>query len=451
MPPRIAHQPAHYQHIPLPPRRAPAELPNVGPDIAKAIGGMFQANRQAKAQAARDAVANQLLQQHGWAPPPRAGLVAPGVNPATGQPNVIPSWLPTAGTAPASGGVEELNMRINEAKARAGIASELALAGQRTGGGGGRGGGGGGAAGGNASRWQQYLGGGGQGAGAAAGKAGKAAPYKPYSIDAETDSRADEFSNIQADFDAKYGKGMYGKVTPNLANAKAVTAEDVKAGTATQADTGKIIVNDAKGNTILTLPPDQAQYWQNRFNAGSVAAGQKPVGPLTGGVNPNSGTNAGTQTNPIKVESNLQLRALPYGTWIQGPDGSVQQKKALTPPEGQKTSQADTGDQGQQDFGERERAVADVTGAQQPIQPQQAQADSQDTSLADAIAQTRAADQLRGAAIPAQPPPQLAALTPPSTPGSFDLGGLPPSGGLPQDTDLADAIKRARTQDQLSA
>jgi hypothetical protein len=50
---------------------------------------MIQANRQAKAQAAQDAVANQLLQQHGWAPPPRAGLVAPGVNPQTGQPNVL--------------------------------------------------------------------------------------------------------------------------------------------------------------------------------------------------------------------------------------------------------------------------------------------------------------------------------------------------------------------------
>jgi hypothetical protein len=182
-----------------------------------------------------------------------------------------------------------------------------------------------------------------------------------------------------------------------------------------------------KGPPLLSFSPDEAKYWQNRYNAGNVSVGHPTVGPLPDGTNPNSGQPSGTQVNPVKVENNLQLRALPFGTWIQGPDGTVTQKKALAP-QGQKTSQADTGDQGQQ--------VADVTQPQQP-------ASLQDTGLADAIAQRRA--------VEAQPPPQLAALTPSSTPGSFDLGQLPPTGGLPQDTDLADAIARARAGDQLSA
>jgi hypothetical protein len=382
---------------------------NVGGDIVKAIANTIQANRQ-------NAAANQILNTQ---TPPRAGAVGPVVDPGTGQ--VTGGITPTIGTPPQTGGAGELQMRqqmsqqdLADQLQKAKIASELALAQKRTGqGGGGRGGGGGGGGaaggggGGNARRWKDYLGGG-QGAGNVPGgtKAGKPT-YEPYSIDAETDSRADAFPHIQADFDAKYGKGMYQKVVPNLGNA----TPDAK---------GNIVVNDAKGDPLVTLPPQEATYWQNRFNAGSVAVGHPTVGQLSGGINPNSGQPPGTQVNPVKVENNLQLRALPYDTWIQGPDGSVTQKKPLAQPQDQKTSQIDTGDQGQQ--------VADTT------QPDSGQA------VASAMPQG-----------PQGPAPPLAGLVPGSAPGSFDLGPPSPGGGLPQDTALADAIARARTQDQLSA
>ncbi len=404
---------------------------NVGGDLAKAIVNTIQQNRQ-------NAAANAILNTQ---TPPRAGLVAPGVSPATGAPNVIAPGTPTFGSAPQTGGAGELAMRTEQNQQdladqlqRAKIASEWALAKQRTAGGGRGGGGGGGGGGGNASRWQQYLGGGGQAAGKAAGKAGKAAAYEPGSIDPETDPDADKFQHVQADFDAKYGKGAYARIAPNLANA-------------TSDKDGNYTINsptlDAAGNPkpIMTLPKEQANYWLSRYNAASVRAGQQPLfTDKFPSANPTSGQPGGTEVNPYKPVNQLEARSLPYKSFFIDPTtnqvGQKLPEDKAAPPAGQKTSQADTGDQGQ--------GLADVTQPQQPIQAQQP------ANLGDAIAQSRAADQLRGAAIPAQPPPQLAALTPPSTPGSFDLG-QPPTGGLPQDTALADAIARARTQNQLMA
>lgn len=404
---------------------------SIGGDIIKAIGNQIQMNRQ-------NAAANAILNTQ---TPPRAGLVAPGVSPTTGAPNIIAPGTPITGAPPQTGGTGELQMRTQQNQAdladqlqRAKIASEWALAKQRTGRGGRGTAGGGGTAGGNASRWQQYLGGD-QAAGKAAGKAGKAAAYEPGSIDPETDPNADKFQHVQADFDAKYGKGAYARIAPNLANAS-VDKE------------GNYTINsptlDAAGNPkpIMTLPKDQANYWLSRYNAASVKAGQQPLfTDKFPSANPTSGQPGGTEVNPYKPANQLEARSLPYRSFFIDPTtnqvGQKLPEDKAAPPAGQKTSQADTGDQGQ--------GLADVTQPQQPIQAQQAQA-----NLQDAIAQSRAADQLRGAAIPAQPPPQLAALTPPSTPGSFDLG-QPPTGGLPQDTALADAIARARTQNQLMA
>jgi hypothetical protein len=379
---------------------------NIGGDLAKAVINTIQANRQ-------NAAANAILNTQ---TPPRAGAVGPVVNPATGQ--VTSNITPTVGTAPQTGGVGELQMRqqmqqqdLADQLQKAKIASELALAQQRTGRGQGQGQGQGQ---GNARRWQQYLGSD-QSAGKAAGKAGKPAAYEPGSIDPNTDPNADKFSVVQADFDAQYGKGAYAKVAPRLGNV-------------VPDDKGNYVVQDDKGNTIVSLPPSDANYWLARVNAARVRSGQQPM--LTDkfpSANPNSGQPGGTEVNPYKPSNQLEARSLPYKSFFIDPTtGQVGQKlpEEKQAPAGQKTSQADTGDQGQQ--------VADTT---QPDQGQQ---------LANAMPQPVAPQGPQG------PPPALAGLAPGSTPGSFDLG-QPPTGGLPQDTDLADAIARARAQDQLTA
>jgi hypothetical protein len=370
----------------------------------------MQQNRQ-------NAAANQIMNTQ---TPPRAGAVGPVVDPATGQ--VTGNITPTVGTQPQTGGMGELQMRqqmqqqdLADQLQRAKIASELALAQQRTGQGQGRGQGQGQ---GNVARWQQYLGSD-QGSGTT-GKTGKQQPYQAGDIDANTDPKADKFPIVQADFDARYGKGMYAKIAPNLANA-------------TVDDKGNYTINapadpnnpDSKPKPIMTLPADQAQYWLSRYNAASVRSGQQPLfTDKFPSANPNSGQPAGSQVNPFKPANQLEARSLPYNKFFIDPNtGQVGQKlpeDKQQPPAGQKTSQVDTGDQGQQ--------VADTT---QPDQGQQV-ADTGDQG-------------------PQGPPPALAALVPGSTPGSFDLGQLPVAGGLPQDTVLADAIKRAQTQEALAA
>jgi LysM repeat protein len=375
---------------------------NVGGDLAKAVINTMLQNRQ---NAAANAIMNTQT-------PPRAGAVGPVVDPATGQ--ITSNITPTVGTAPQTGGMGELQMRqqmqqqdLADQLQKAKIASELALAQQRTGRGGG--GGGGGVAGGNAARWQQYLGGvGGPGGFAAAGKkAGKPAPYEPGSIDPNTDPNADKFPVVQADFDAQYGKGAYAKVAPRLGNV-------------VPDDKGNYVVQDDKGNTIVSLPPSDANYWLARVNAARVRSGQQPM--LTDkfpSANPNSGQPAGSDVNPFKPANQLEARSLPYKSFFIDPNtGQVGQKlpEEKQAPADQKTSQADTSDQGQQ--------VADTSDQGQQV-----------------------ASAMQG---PQGPPPALAGLVPGSTPGSFDLG-QPSTGGLPQGTTLADAIARARAQDQLTA
>jgi hypothetical protein len=63
---------------------------------------------QLQQNARQNAVANQLLNT---ATPPRAALVDPGVDPSSGQANVVPAGVSTAGTAPATGGVAQLSLQ----------------------------------------------------------------------------------------------------------------------------------------------------------------------------------------------------------------------------------------------------------------------------------------------------------------------------------------------------
>jgi hypothetical protein len=366
---------------------------NVGGDLAKAIFNTIQQNRQ-------NAAANALMNTQ---TPPRAGAVGPVVDPATGQ--VTGNITPTVGTAPQTGGMGELQMRqqmqqqdLADQLQKAKIASELALTQQRTGRGGGRGGGGGGGGGGNAARWQQYLGGGQGGSAAAGKKGGKPAPYEPGSIDPNTDPAADKFQIVQADFDAKYGKGAYAKIAPHLADA-------------TVDDKGNYTINapgkkpDDPPTPIMTLPADQANYWLSRYNAASVRSGQQPIfSDKFPSANPNSGQPAGTEVNPYKPSNQLEARSLPYNSFFVDPQsGQVGQKlpEEKQPPPEKQTSQIDTGDQGGQ------LALGDQSGEPPPPdmatgvgldQTGGAVPDVGSGSLADAIARARAQDQLQNLA-----------------------------------------------------
>jgi hypothetical protein len=362
---------------------------NVGGDLTKAIFNTIQQNRQ-------NAAANQILNTQ---TPPRAGLVDPGENPVTGAANVIAPGTPVTGTPPQTGGMGEFQLRqqmqqqdLADQLQRAKIASELALAGQRAGtggrGGGGGGGGGGGAGGGNASRWKDYLSGNQtDGNVSRAAKAGKPVPYQAgdYEANVDTQAQSDKFQYVQADFDAKYGKGAYAKIAPNLANA----AVD---------DKGNYAITTPDGKPIMTLPKDQANYWLTRYNAASVRAGQEPLfADKFPSANPGSGQDAGTEVNPYKPTNQLEIRSLPYKKYFVDPTtGQIGQKlpeEKQAAPAGQKTSQVDMGDQGQQ--------AADITQPDQALASAMPQATGglpQDTVLADAIAQARTANQLKAIA-----------------------------------------------------
>ena len=355
----------------------PARPVNINPFLSgmgKIFGGAIKQQQALNQQQKIDAVANQLMNT---ANPPRAALVAPGVNPATGRPNVIPAGVPTAGTAPSTGGLAEMRLRqefqknqLADAYQKARIANLLNPQGRGRGAGGGAGAG-------NATRWTQHLsgqggaGGGGQGGGGGGGKAGKAAPYQPNSIDANTDPRADNFSYIQSDFDAKYGKGAYGKVAQNLANAQ-------------PSPDGKSVIIGNPDKPVMTMTPDEAAYWKNRYNAASVAAGHPTIGGLGTGTNANSGQAAGTEVNPVAVKNNLDLRALPYGTWFTGPDGQTHQKMPLAASQGQgqqgggqQGSGTAGGDQGAADEQAAEEQATQEDAADQAAQDQQGQSQGQ--------------------------------------------------------------------------
>src|SRR5262245_53742343 len=157
---------------------------NIGGDIIKAIGNEIQMRRQ-------NEVANQILNTQ---TPPRGALVAPGVNPATGQPNVIRPGTPTFGSAPATGGMGELELRQQLAQSdladqlkRAQIAEHLARAQKLT----------------TPPREQPV-------------KPGKPGKYVAGSGDWANDSSTDRFNQIQADTDAQYGKNAYNSLVTNL-------------------------------------------------------------------------------------------------------------------------------------------------------------------------------------------------------------------------------------------
>jgi hypothetical protein len=353
---------------------------NPGVDLVKAINA-------AKIQGAQNALANQILNTQ---MPPRAGLVAPGVNPQTGQANVLPAGLPTVGTPPQSGGMGELQLRqqlaqqglANQLK-QAQIARELALTRSATTG---RGTGQGSAAG-----WAANLGGGGQGGqggrGAQGGRGGKPAAYVAGSGDVTNDPGTDNFDQIRADADAQYGKGAFDTLTKNLSNLRPdgkgnMVLMKPRMDTSDSANPKPML--DPNGNPVMepvldknglpaySIPATDAQYWGERYNATRIRQGQGYIGNLTG-INPNSGEPGGTQANPVRVDNNLTLRSLPFNTWMLMDDGSVRQKQPLSPgqaPTGQAAAgQAPTGQAptGQAPAGQAPTAAAAAPPAQAPV------------------------------------------------------------------------------------
>jgi len=314
---------------------------NPGVDLVKAINATMQQNRQ-------NAVANQILNTQN---PPRAGLVGAGVNPATGQANVLPAHLNTLGSAPQTGGLGELQMRqamqqqdLADQLQRARLASEIALARQRS-----IASRGNVAPGGSGSQWRQSLQSGqpGQPAqpgqpgqpGVRSGKAGKAAAYVPNSGDVQNDPATDDMTKIAADFNATYGGGSGGKGQgPNLFSKFASNISNLRPD-----GKGNLVLTDPNGNPITdkdglpsySIPAKDATYWQRRVNAARARSGLGYLGDLEG-TNPNSGQPAGSMVNPVAVDDNLTLRSLPNNTYFRASDGSVHQKvpQATQPQEG---------------------------------------------------------------------------------------------------------------------
>lgn len=392
---------------------------SAGENFGKMLaGGLGKAIDQSK----MNAVANQLLQQHGWAPPPRAGLVAPGVNPQTGQPNVIGPLVSTAGTKPASGGTEELKLRMAEAEARQKLAGEQfnlssAAAKQRMieeayqrGDGDGR------------SPWSrrggkrpsvsQYI-------ESQTGKTGKPAKYEAGSSGPDDDSYYN-YNNQRTDVDSRYTKGTFDR----LQNLPSIVSKDPKTGKWISADEEIAKVNPDTGDVTLMpkggyagarISNEDLRANMKRYDATTVQRGGNPTytSQYMESQAPETGKEGGTQENPYLPKDKVDLNAIPPEKYFLNPnDNKVHQK--LSPQGGQKTTQADTGDQGNQ--------LAMYTPPE-PLAP------SQTPNMPDE----------------GMPPDQGALLASASDFGQGDQSGLP---GDPM---LAEAIRRSRAAQQLSA
>jgi hypothetical protein len=303
---------ASRPYFPYVPRRAAANTTSdfergmqAGGQIGKLLGGLGGAIQQSR----QNQVANQLLnQQYPGTSTSQGNDPDPNPIDASGQPITDPNAVvPDVGlpdiTTPGNlqGGVAELQMR--QAAAKEDLEMQIKKAQLAN------------ALGGNASSWMGQ-GGGGAGKGGA-GKTAKAAPYEPGSIDANTDPSADDFQKVRADFDNVYGKNMYDKFQANFSNLS-------------PDDKGNYPILGKDGAPIATVPGSDAPYWLNRNNAARVQQGLSTIGPLPTGANPTSGKPSGSQENPIPVTNNLQLRALPFGTWIMDPStGQKKQKQPL--------------------------------------------------------------------------------------------------------------------------
>jgi hypothetical protein len=402
--------------------------------------------------------------------PPRAGAVGPIVNPATGQ--IIGKTTPTVGTAPFSEGVPGMklqqefikssleNKRLADEIRNNQIAASVAAR---------RGGGGGGGAG-NASRWQEYLGGRGQ---QGSGKAGKPVAYQAGSSTPNDPVNYYNFNHQRIDVDSQYGKGTNDRL---LAASGQLGPPDPKTGVRTTNDAkvddqGNVIkppsmTVDKDGNVTLApkgtypgayLPAEAVQQNMARNDATAVKQGASPrfTDQYLKTQHPEAGLPNGDAANPYMPKSTLELDAIPGGKWFVNPqDGKPYQKQApgqqpsAQQPPAKGTTQVDPGDQNRQvaNIGPQAPPLLSLSSGQ-PQAPQQALAGGdQGQGGQDYTGGQPQLSQL--SPVTPQAPVDLAAVSGTNTPSSFNLG-QPASGGLPQDQQLADEIKRTQLANYL--
>jgi hypothetical protein len=414
-------------------------IQGAGTSVGTAIGDIGGTIAKAIQSAKQNQVANQLLNTN-WATP-RAAWVG-GTTPQAG--------VNTGGSAPASGGVAELDLRMKEAqvrdalaKSQASTANVSAQAGLRQqilqqggGGGGGRSPWNQGGRGGNANAAIANAGSTNPaGKAAAGGKATKPAAYVPGSVDPQ-DPASDKFENIKDDINSQYGdKDAYSKLLAAVGSVYqnpdgTYAVKDGNPNLQIDGKTGALSFLDKNGQTTMHVPgPDMAQF-TSRYDAARVKAGQQPLFNSTL-AQQNAGVGApGTQVNPFKPSSNLELRSLAPGSWFVKPqDGKVYQKPdpnaAAVPPV--KTSDASSSVQPTQTVADAGTAPVDTAGQNMPVVNAAAPTDAP-AQLAAAIQQGNAADQVTNNQVP---PPDIA-----------QAQGPPP--GTEDDSTLTDAIKRAQ-------
>lgn len=271
-----------------------------GTTLVDAINAAKRGAAQQALQKRMDPIANQLINT---AQPPRAALVAPGVNPQTNAPNVInPAVTNVAGSEPATGGVEELNARAQMAQLAGQLqAPELArdraaraLAGR----------GGVQPQAGSLGGWEGYQGGGGKQPGTTRTKAGQEEPAGPLGTTPLT-----SFKQLQTHINEMYGNGTYEHIVNNMDSGDTTT------------NPGYVTFTDPDGKKSVKIPTNDFATYQKQFNSLRQGQGLSPV--YGKGQDKTMGT---TPDNPIDVANDLDAAATPPGSYVRTPDGQIKRK-----------------------------------------------------------------------------------------------------------------------------
>jgi hypothetical protein len=297
-----------------------------GAGIESGIANLMKAiqakQAQAKLEAAnaqQDVIANQLYNTR-FAP--RAAYVPgvdaaqravdakrAGVSPATV--NALRPTVMTAGTAPMTGGMAELQARVqiqrlmNELDPNAVRSARTAAAlGAR---------GPVGPAAGSRSGWARQAGGGGGRTRAPAGGGGGAAGGKAAPVDTSAPQNPAKynFDTLRKQFDSQYGKiANYDAVSPYFNNIHPqYDPNDPKqkppdTGLWANAKGGLDFYQDGKLKTSLL--GNQADYWRDRINTALSNAGQDPV--------PTTLPGSGKPSDPYVLNNSWQRGSVPFGS-----------------------------------------------------------------------------------------------------------------------------------------
>lgn len=270
-----------------------------GKTLVDAIAAAKQGAAAQALQKRMDPVANQIINT---VQPPRAALVAPGVNPQTNAPNVInPAVTNVAGSAPATGGVEELNARAQMSQLAGQLqAPELArdkaardLAGR----------GGVQPQPGNLGAWEGYQGGGMTG-GTRKAKVGQEEPAGPLNTTPLT-----SFKQLQTHINGMYGNGTYETIVNNIDSGD------------TKTNPGYVTFADPTGKKTVKIPTDEFATYQKQYNQLRTGQGLSPI--YGADQDKTLGT---TPDNPIDVANDLDAAATPPGSYVRTPDGQIKRK-----------------------------------------------------------------------------------------------------------------------------